>query len=288
VTRARSQLCPWCKRLVAPGDPRCLHCGRRQPGPLARLAFDLAETAGASGAPVTILVVLVNLAVFAATHSSARQLGSALLTGATLPRMVASGAILLPLTASEPWRMVSAGWVHFGLIHIGFNLFALVRFGTQAERLVGPSRYALAYVATGVAGFAVSVALSGGRLYTGGASASVFGLEGLLLGTLAARHDPAWKQYVVYTVVSALAFGMLPGMSVNNSAHMGGLAAGIAFGWAFARERRPWRHDAAFRVLGALSALAVLASLALARKSPITELLLLEQSRRDLLEGLSP
>ena len=248
------------------------------------MLLDVAKALGASGAPVTALVGLLNLAVFAATHTGRAQIARLLhLQGATVAHLVSSGAIALPWTAHEPFRLISADWVHIGLLHLGMNLFALLRFGAGAERAVGPARYAVAYVATGVAGFGLSTALASGMLVTAGASASLFGLLGVELGWLLARRDPRWKQVFFATAINAALFALV--LPVNNSAHVGGYVAGVAFGWVYTRERRPWRHDAAFRAAAIACGVLVLASLVLAKQSPVSRRALDDEQRRMDLEG---
>jgi membrane associated rhomboid family serine protease len=184
--------------------------------------------------------------------------------------------IHLPLVAAEPWRLLSACFVHYGLIHVGMNMLALVHLSRLAEPAVGSVRLLIAYVVSGVLGFATTLAygaLSGAALAgsTAGASGAIFGLMGLVLGFLLRRRDPRWKAWLGQAVMFSLLFGFaMPG--VNNSAHVGGLAVGLLFGLGFAKGApRPsarWQ-----RVLAALLVVAVLGSLVLALRSPLPELL---------------
>src|SRR5262249_22626049 len=82
---------------------------------------------------------------------------------------------------ADPWQLLSAVFVHIGIIHFGFNMFALVNLGRSAEALVGPARFLIAYVVTGVVGFATTVVLSffsPQGTGTAGASGALFGLMG--------------------------------------------------------------------------------------------------------------
>jgi len=282
-----ARVCPYCRALVSRGEPRCDRCGRRQPGPVSRFASELAATAGAEGAPVTALLLLVNFAVFAATYITPHAAGGPweqagrALGGATPARLVASGAIYLPFTLQEPWRVVSAGFVHIGFLHLVMNMVGLVAVDLGAERLVGSARFLVAYFVTGAVGFAASWWWASPTLLTAGASASLFGLLGLMLGWRWARRDPAWRHFATYTVLSALAFGFIPGLRVNNAAHIGGLLAGLAAGVGYAREPRPYRQDRLFAGLAVATAVVMAASLVLARTSPVTRLLVaLEAEQR--------
>ena len=104
---------------------------------------------------------------------------------------------------------------------------------------------------------------------TAGASASIFGLLGLLLGWLRGRRDERWKSFAVQAVVYSLAFGFLVG--ANNAAHIGGLVAGAVIGYLFAYERRPYQRQRLAALAGVISVLAVMFSLVMARMSPISE-----------------
>lgn len=271
MSRNRSRLCPYCRALNSSDGGHCVRCERKLPGPILTTVLEILAAAGATGAPVTVLFLVINLAVFAAMHTGPGQ-ASQLLDGASAYRLGEYGAILSPITDLEWWRTLSANFVHIGLLHIGMNMFALVQIGRAAERLVGSGRFALAYVLSGMAGFWISIGWAhyqGQILTTAGASASIFGLLGLLLGWLLGRRDERWKNFAIQAVVYSLAFGFV--MRANNAAHIGGLVAGALLGFLFANERRPYRRNKLAGVLGVVSILAVMGSLVLSRISPISK-----------------
>lgn len=248
----------------------CVRCGKKLPGPVTTLLLELASTFGATGAPITILLLLVNVAVFAAMHTGGHA--KSIFGGASVLRLVQYGAIFTPFTDGEWWRVLSADFVHIGLIHIAMNMFALVQLGREAEPLVGSGRYAATYVLTGMVGFFTSIQwahLQHMALPTAGASASLFGVLGMLLGWLIGRKDPNWKQFAVRAVIYSLLFGFF--LKANNAAHVGGLVAGIVFGFVWANERRPYRRSVLANGFGALAMLGAFASIALARLSPVSE-----------------
>jgi len=139
------------------------------------------------------------------------------------------------------------------LIHLLLNMSALYSLGSALERQVGSGRTSILFVASGVFGFIVSLQwarFGGSPLFTLGSSGAIFGLSGALVGHLAASRNPAWKPYLVQTLVLAAVLAILP-MRIDNAAHLGGLAAGVALGFAFRKERRPRRQDRLFGWLGA-------------------------------------
>ncbi len=144
---------------------------------------------------------------------------------------------------AEPWRLLSAGFVHFGLLHFVLNMMAFVTLARSAERLLGPARTVVTFVVTTIAGstltVAVAVAVGDEQTLSAGASAGILGLIGLLVGVLLRRGDPRWKpiaiEGVLYTFLLGIAVnvsGVLP-VSINNAAHLGGLVAGslLGLGW---------------------------------------------------------
>ncbi len=163
------------------------------------------------------------------------------------------------------WRVLSANVVHHDLVHIAFDLYALALAGRLCEALHGGPRTFAVAVLGGVAGMSVSFAW-----YTyvehvpfvtsGGASASVAALIGF---ALVAGHRTGTAQgrairdaMVRWTVLIAVWGFVVPG--INNAAHAGGYAAGLAAGWTLSPVRRP---RAAARLVSLLCGLALVGSL---------------------------
>lgn len=227
--------------------------------------------------PGAKLVFAINLAIFAVqiAYALGRWGIGAIIFGGAPGEAVLYGAFSLRLVLVEPWRLITANWVHFGIIHFGFNMLAVAQLSRIMEPAIGTYRYLFAYVVTGVVGFMASAAWStyqvlqgsqeAGLIVTAGASASLFGVLGVILGFLWRRGDPRWKQFAGQTIFYALIFGFV--IRANNAAHIGGLVAGIPFGILFApgapKPSRPWQ-----RVVAMLCIVASLGSLVAARMSP--------------------
>jgi rhomboid protease GluP len=179
------------------------------------------------------------------------------------------------LFAAEPFRLLSAVFVHFGLIHFAMNMMGFFWLGKIAEHLVGPARTITAFVVTGVAGFAATLAISmlsgaDGRTLTAGASGGILGVMGLVVGVLLRRRDPRWKPFVFQTLFYTLLFGFAvnagsSSISVNNAAHLGGLFAGVLFGLLWGG--RGAREGALTRGVAGLLLAASVASLVMAELS---------------------
>lgn len=85
------------------------------------------------------------------------------------------------------WRLGSALFVHFGIIHLAFNMWALWDVGRLVEQLYGRWRFLLLYLGSGIVGNLVSLAIQGNRAVSGGASGAIFSLYGALLDSCGAN-----------------------------------------------------------------------------------------------------
>lgn len=166
----------------------------------------------------------------------------------TIRSLVLAGGIFGNLVDAEPFRLLSAVYVHLGLDHFLFNMAALVSLGRSIEDRIGGARLVVLFVITGILGFLAS------RLYfgpvsppTAGASGALFGFVGHEIGTLLARRDPRARELILQQLAYAIGFALL--FSVNNAAHAGGFLAGIAIGYLFDRERNRPVREPLFRAL---------------------------------------
>jgi rhomboid protease GluP len=230
--------------------------------------------------PLTRLYIGLCVAIylFTALRGSFSFLG-----GIPVSEALRWGALWGPLGRSEPWRYLSAMFVHFGILHILFNMMTLNDLGRLLEPRLGSARYVIAFLITGVCGFVVSdfwYSWTGTLTLTAGASGGLTGLIGVLIGFLYAHRDPAWKQVLTRVAVYAVILAML--MPVNNAAHLGGFVAGLPFGYLFGRERRPWQRNAVFAALAGLCVVASFASIALSHLAPVWK----EARQEELHRGL--
>jgi rhomboid protease GluP len=181
--------------------------------------------------PATIALITANVLVFAIM-----VLRGVSALAPTPQQAIAFGADFGPLTLSgQWWRLVTSMFVHFGLIHLGLNMWCLWNLGRAAERLLGRFSYLLAYLASGIFGSIASVywhPLAAGA----GASGAIFGLAGVLVSFVYLKKTPAHLQinskmlgslgtFIAYNLVFGAA---IPGIS--NAAHLGGLVMGFAVG----------------------------------------------------------
>jgi len=145
----------------------------------------------------------------------------------------------------EWWRVITCNWLHAGILHLAFNMVAVLRLGVDLERAFGTMRIALLYVFAGLFGTVCSIVFLPGNLSVG-ASASVFGLVGAcwadIIVNFCARGTLRNSGIACLTFATLLnvAIGFTP--LVDNFMHLGGMVAGLFVGIAsFAQTKRSKR-----------------------------------------------
>jgi rhomboid protease GluP len=181
-------------------------------------------------------VVAATIALYAISWYMTVSSGSSQLSPESVMGGI-SGEVLLRLGAKSPhilmgqwWRLVTAIFLHAGLLHIGFNLWCLFDLGPQVESLFSSAKFVVFYLVAGVAGFLLSFWWSPFGMSVG-ASGSILGMIGVLIGA-SFHHGHLGKEYrgqlwrwVIYIFIFGLFF------AVDNAAHIGGLATGALLGY---------------------------------------------------------
>jgi rhomboid protease GluP len=237
--RTGSVVCASCGSLVGVNDDRCYSCGRRNPGlwgfgpVLRRLGNDL----GFLPLVVYGCSALYVISILLTMSRGGNPLGGSILSvlgpsNVALIVMGASGAIPV-FEFGRWWTVLSAGWLHGGVLHILFNMMAVRQLGPAVADLYGAGRLVIIYTIAGVTGFLLSsfmghylpLPLLGGGGITIGASAPICGLLGGLAyygrrsGSTVIRSEAG--RYVIGLVVIGV---LMPG--IDNAAHAGGFAGG--------------------------------------------------------------
>lgn len=238
----RPEICAWCGALVGINPTECPSCGKRNPTlwgfgrSLRQMGTDLGF--------VTLVVYGCGILYLAGLLLTALEGGNVMGGGSPLGMLSAGNNIQLGLGASGAipvfrygmwWSVLSAGWLHGGVLHILFNMMSVRNLGPVTADLYGPARMVIIYTVGSAAGFALSsiayfwhIPLFGAP-FTLGASAPILGLLGAV-----AYYGRRTGSSLIQSQVRGFAFGLvlmgflMPG--VDNAAHAGGFAGGYLAG----------------------------------------------------------
>jgi len=200
----------------------------------------------------TPAIVSVNVLVFIAMIATGVSFFAP-----TVQSVLDWGANFGPKTMNgQWWRLVTSMFLHYGILHLAFNMWVLWDLGRLVERLVGNVGFVVLYFVSGIAGSIASLAWNP-VVVSAGASGAVFGVAGALVGLLIRRRDTiptvVLKQlrnsmgaFLLYNIVFGLT---IPG--IDMAAHIGGFVAGFACGVVLSQPlavemlaRRKWRNAA--------------------------------------------
>jgi rhomboid protease GluP len=227
--REGSVICTSCGVLVGVNDPTCYNCGRRNPGlwgfgkALRGLGNDLGFVNIVTGG--TIIMYVLSLVL-------SRDGTSISLTPSSVALQILGASGAGPVFGRGWWwTVLTAGWLHGGILHIFFNVMWVRQLGPEIARMYGAGRMVIIYTVAGVTGFALSTIMDllpipfFGAPITVGASASIFGFLGALVhygkrtGSSHARE--AGLQYALFMGIMGFVI-----QGVDNAAHLGGFVGG--------------------------------------------------------------
>lgn len=201
--------------------PGCVDAGRksvRQPRTMAGALVP------ASAGAVSVALIIANTA--------------ALLAEMVNPAVGERGQMLgVAVAGGEWWRLLTAAFLHAGVLHLVLNMYALYLFGPTAERALGTARFIATYITMAVVASVFVYWFSSPVTATVGASGAIFGLFGLVL-VLMIRVGQDVRTLIVLLVINGL-FSLQAGISWQ--AHLGGFLAGLALGAVFAYAPRTGR-----------------------------------------------
>jgi rhomboid protease GluP len=198
-------------------------------------------------APATYLLMGINIAVyvlmvFKGVSPTAPSAPDLLHWGANtgLVRLSETSPVIGVL-AGQWWRLVTATFVHAGIMHVALNMWCLYNLGLLGEPLLGTFGTFAAYLLTGTMGNLLSIAVNPGSVGVG-ASGAVFGLAGVLILLLGSKLLPVDRAEVRHLRGSVVRFALLNfvlgfganafngPVRIDNMAHLGGFLSGLALG----------------------------------------------------------
>jgi membrane associated rhomboid family serine protease len=205
---------------TTPVGMRCPECSRE------RTPVRTMDSVRGGDPILTYVLIGINVLMYFGSRSSSSAEADLVLAG-------------FPVADGELWRLVSGGFLHANLIHIGFNMFLLYILGGMLEPTLGKLRFGAIYFTSLLTGALGALLLTSPDQGTVGASGAVFGLMGAGVVILRARGIDPMQSGLGPTILINLAISfILPGISIGG--HLGGLAGGLLTGWivTVASQRR--------------------------------------------------
>ena len=256
-------MCPHCRAFITNKDKVCPYCNERV-GPRA---IDRRDPRALIGGLIpharfnTTTILLANFGLYLVTTLYSMKAGNeSAFFGIDGTTLLLFGAKFGPYIAiGQWWRLVTAGFLHGGLLHILMNSWVLFDQGSQVEEIYGASRMWVIYLVSSASGFFLSD-LWNPMAPSVGASAGLFGVIGAMIA-LGVTHrgalGDAIKGMYVRWAIYALLFSLLPG--IDMAAHVGGLAAGFGVAYLAGQPRYEGSPVEGFWRAGAWVCLAITA-----------------------------
>ena len=236
------RMCPHCRAFITNSDRVCAYCHE----PVGDRAIDRRSPADVLGGLIpherftTTMILLINVGFYMATVVYSMGSGNSgafmNLDSRTLYQFGAK--FRASILEGEWWRLVTAGFLHGGLMHIAMNMYVFYDLGPQVEEIFGTHRFLAIYLLSSAGGFLASTYWA--DTLSIGASAALFGLIGAMIA-LGVRSRSSMGaairgMYIRYAI-GGLLFGLLPYFHIDNAAHIGGLATGFAVAYVAGTPR---------------------------------------------------
>jgi rhomboid protease GluP len=230
----KRRMCPHCRAFITTDDRICPYCenvvgpkpiDRRAPAPIFGGLIPHARF-------ITVMILLINFALYIAMTLRSMQAGNhEALSSLDIRTLFEFGAkSTRAIFAGQWWRLVTAGFLHGGIIHILMNSWVLFDVGAAAEEMYGTSRLIVIYFVSTITGFLVSAYWS--PAISVGSSAPIMGLIGAMIALGMRSTTPigsAIRGFYIRWAIFGLVLGLMPG--VDNAAHLGGIAGGFLVGY---------------------------------------------------------
>jgi rhomboid protease GluP len=260
-------MCPNCRAFISSGDRVCPYC-EAQVGPRA---IDIRSAESFAGLipraySTSVIILTTNIAIYllmvvVSVHLSQGSAGQALgqvWQGFNGQILALFGAKYAPfIYQGQWWRLVTAGFLHGGLLHIAMNMWVMFELVAEVEQFYGSSRLVIIYVFSSIAGFVLSLLWAPTSLSIG-ASAACFGLIGCMMALGLRRDHPlaqAIRSYYRRWAIYGLIFSFMPFMHIDIAAHVGGLVGGFVAGYVLGLPALPGsRHE---RIVQAIAGIAL-------------------------------
>lgn len=192
---------------------------------------------------VTYAIIAINVLVWVVTLAN----GASILNAPAEKLLVWGGNAASEVQRGEWWRLITATFLHSGMMHILMNMIGLLGAGVTVERIYGHRLYCLIYLGSGLIGSAVSLHFSAQSAVSVGASGAVFGVTGAMLVGVFQHRDKLPKSFGKQTLSSIgffILYSLMQGFThkgIDNAAHVGGLIGGCLLAYVLP-ERFDMEH----------------------------------------------
>lgn len=241
---------------------RCPECA----GDSTEVRTAASVKAGGGAVQATFVLIGINVFVFVLQllgGGSSGTGGEIFLQGALCGNAVGEGGFcggggqLLQTDGGEWWRILTSGFLHGGLIHLGLNMFVLFILGQVLEPAIGTARFVAVYLVGLVAGGVGALLMSEPELFTVGASGAIYGLFVATILIARQRGMTQIVQQLAFWLVLNLVF-TFAASNISVGGHLGGLVGGaIAAFIVVAAERQLARRETLGMELASMAGLAV-------------------------------
>jgi membrane associated rhomboid family serine protease len=210
-------ICPDCM-TPTPVGMRCPECANQR----TRVVRNPTGTPGGSATPATYALIAINVVVFLIELAT----GAGGLSAGPASKFFVDFALFGPSVAEGEWyRLLTSGFLHVSIIHIGFNMFLLLVLGRLLEPALGTPRFLVLYFASLLAGSFGALVVEPNAL-TVGASGAVFGLAGAVFVIARGRGMDALAGEIGFLIVFNLVWSFV-GSNISVGGHIGGLVGGV-------------------------------------------------------------
>jgi rhomboid protease GluP len=257
----KRRMCPNCRAFITTDDKVCPYCEAKV-GPRAidrRYPADVLGGLIPHARFTTMMILLINAGFFLATVLYASRLTGRIefdLDNQTLLDFGAKYGRAI-VGQGQWWRLITAGFLHSGIVHILMNSWVLFDLGVAVEEAYGTSRYLVIYFVSTITGYLASLWWAP-YILSIGASAGIFGLIGAMIAMGVrdrSSRGAAIRNMYLRWAVYVLIIGLLPFFAIDNAAHIGGGIGGFLIGYIAGAPRLTgtgegfWRGAAVLAVI---------------------------------------
>lgn len=227
--------------------PECAKSGRQR-------VYNTRSVATMGGTATKVLIG-INLAVFIVGVVITPKSLSIGFNSSGIGRLQLDGGLAsVAVYDGEWWRLITSGFLHDGVLHVAFNMYALWILGLVLERMLGAARFVAIYFTALLAGSLGAVIATDPRVLTVGASGAIFGLMGAALAVQRHNRVPLAQGGILpWVVLNLFLTFAIPGISIGG--HIGGLIGGAIASWILLEAERRWKSR--YAAMGAAFALGV-------------------------------